>query len=206
MTAGPPDSSTQAEPPDLTAPTTLVLVRHARTAFTGRTFTGGSGPDSFGPPLDDAGEHQAALLATALATPRDDVPAVDAVICSPFLRTRQTAHWVGSALGLPPLVDDGWVEVAGLAETAVEALVRRVRAASDRLLAERPGQCVVVVTHAGPVRAVLAAALAAGPEAIWRLRSDPASISIVRRWADGGVEVAAVNDVGHLRVPAAARH
>ena len=190
--------------PDLGPPTTLVLVRHARTAFTGRTFTGGPGDGpggEFGPPLDDEGERQAVRLAARFRTPEDDLPAPAALVCSPYLRTRQTAHWIGSSLGLPPVVDDGWIEVAAPEETAVPVLVRRVGVARDRLLAEHAGRCVVVVTHAGPVRAVISAALAAGPEAIWRLRTDPASLSVVRYWSDGGCEVVGVNDVGHLRPP-----
>lgn len=193
--------SEPAGQPDQGPPTTLVLVRHARTAFTGRTFTGGPG-DEFGPPLDDAGERQAVRLAEVFRTPREDLPAPAALICSPYLRTRQTAHWVGSVLGLPPEVDDGWIEVAGPEEAAIDRLVRRVGAARDRLLARHQGRCAVVVTHAGPVRAVLAAALDAGPAAVWRLRTDPASLNVVRFWSDGGCEVVSVNDVGHLREPA----
>ena len=205
----PPASSSEPSAqgsPDLGEPTTLVLVRHARTAFTGRTFTGGpdsgsgsGSADGFGPPLDGPGERQAARLADALGSPRDDVPAVQAVICSPFLRTRQTAQALGAALGLEPAPDDDWIEVTSVEDAAVEALLGRVGSARDRLLAEHAGRCVVVVTHAGPVRALLSAALDAGPAAMWRLRTDPASISVVRYWADGGCEVAAVNDVAHLR-------
>ena len=121
------------------------------------------------------------------------------MICSPFLRTRQTAQAGAAVLGLAPALDDDWVEVTSLEQNAVEALVARVAAARDRLVAAHAGGCVAVVTHAGPVRAVLSAALDAGPAALWRLRTDPASISVVRYWSDGGCEVVTVNDVGHLR-------
>ena len=144
MSPEPAAGSDPAGPePDLGPPTTLVLVRHARTAFTGRTFTGGPGDGpggEFGPPLDDEGERQAVRLAARFRTPEDDLPAPAALVCSPYLRTRQTAHWIGSSLGLPPVVDDGWIEVAAPEEAAVPVLVRRVGVARDRLWSPTPGR------------------------------------------------------------------
>jgi probable phosphoglycerate mutase len=195
-----PGISPPVAEPDLGTPTTLLLIRHARTAYTGRTFTGGGpGEEGQGPPLDEPGEREAAALAAALATGRDDVPVPEAIICSPYLRTRQTAQALGAALGLAPAVDEDWVEVSSLEDASIEALWGRVSAARDRLLAAHPGRCVALVTHAGPVRALLSATLDAGPAAMWRLRVDPASLSVVRFWADGGCEVVTANDVSHLR-------
>jgi len=72
-------------------------------------------------------------------------------------------------------------------------LVVRVRAARARLVGAHPGETLVVVTHLAPVRAVVQEALDAGPAALWRTRIEPCSVTAVRYWRDGGVEVLAVN-------------
>jgi ribonuclease H / adenosylcobalamin/alpha-ribazole phosphatase len=148
-----------------------------------------------------------------------------AVISSPARRSAQTAVEVAAALELEPQFDAAWAEVAlgdwdGLNYPAMAAgwpdefrawrhstavappngesldeVAVRVAAACDRLVAARPGRTVVVVSHTAPIRIVLARALAAGPEALWRLRLDPTGVSVVRFWADGGCEVATVNSV-----------
>jgi probable phosphoglycerate mutase len=152
-----------------------------------------------------------------------------AVVTSPLLRARQTASAVASALGLEPQFDPDWAEVAlgdwdGLGYAAMASgwpdhfrdwqrssavappngeslddVANRVGAARDRLVAAYPGRTVVVVSHTAPIRTVLAQALAAGSAALWRLRIDPAAVSVVRFWADGGCEVATVNSAVHPR-------
>lgn len=205
--------------PDLGGPTTLLLVRHASTVDTGRVVRGGA---TDGPDLDPAGHRQADRLARALAAdPGDGRPV--AVVASPVLRARRTAVVVAAALGLEPVYDEDWAEVSlgdwdglGYAEigerwpalhrswqasTAVappggeslDDVAGRVAAARDRLLERWSGRRVVVVSHTAPIRTVLARALDAGPAALWRLRIDPAAVSVVRYWADGGCEVATVN-------------
>lgn len=194
---------------DLGRPLTLHLVRHASTALTGRVPSGG---DTHGPALSDAGVAEAEALAATLEPP-------DVLLSSPLLRTWQTA----SILGPEPELAPDWAELRlgewdglpyrEIAERwpqeytrwrespaarppggeSVEDLQQRMDAATLRLRTEYPGRTVVVVTHTGPIRAVVARALEAGPAAFWRLRTDPASITTLRWWADGGCEVAAVN-------------
>jgi probable phosphoglycerate mutase len=105
--------------------------------------------------------------------------------------------WQGSTSAAPP------------GGESLDRLVVRVAEARERLLARYPGQAVVVATHIGPVRAAAAAALGVpGPlggrevppaaGAFWRLRVSPASLTVVRCWADGGAEVAAANLGGRL--------
>jgi ribonuclease H / adenosylcobalamin/alpha-ribazole phosphatase len=92
----------------------------------------------------------------------------------------------------------GSTSVAPPGGESLDELVVRVGAASDRLVERYPGQAVVVTSHIGPVRAAAAAGLGGADGAFWRLRISPASLTVVRRWADGGTEVAAVNLGGRL--------
>lgn len=216
-------------------PTTLLLVRHGRTPLTeaGR-FSGRTGED---PPLSAAGEQDAERVAQVVALLGGpggllaDVARPKAVVCSPMLRTRQTASVVAARLALPLPVETAaeWIEAGfgaweGLtygeivrrypAEVAawqgsttvappgggesLDDLVERVAAARRRVLRAHAGTTVVVVTHATPVRAVLQDALAAGSEALWRLRITPGALSVVRYWDDDSAEVATINSAAHL--------
>ncbi|HET9658342.1 MAG TPA: bifunctional RNase H/acid phosphatase [Kineosporiaceae bacterium] len=98
----------------------------------------------------------------------------------------ELAAWQGSTTCAPP------------GGESLDDVVERVSAARRRVLRDYSGRCVVVVTHATPVRAVLQDALHAGPAALWRLRVTPASLSVVRYWDDDNAEVAVVNSVAHL--------
>jgi ribonuclease H / adenosylcobalamin/alpha-ribazole phosphatase len=84
---------------------TLILVRHAATAWTGRRYAGRSDP-----PLSADGRVQAARLAIELA---DSVTADVRLISSPSRRARATAASIASAAGPhPPVItiDDRWRE------------------------------------------------------------------------------------------------
>lgn len=222
-----PDSARAPRGADLGEPTVLLLVRHGRTPLTEqRRMSGVGGAD---PALSDAGREDAAGAASLLAAlggPASGVPdvaCVDAVVCSPLRRTRQTAGIIGDRLGLPVTPIDGWAEIAfgawdgltygeiaarwpdelaawqgsvSVAPPSGESLAdhaTRIRAARAELVAAHPGRTVVVVAHVTPIRCVVAEALDAGPAALWRTRISPASVTAVRYWTDGGVEVLAVN-------------
>jgi probable phosphoglycerate mutase len=145
------------------------------------------------------------------------------LITSPARRASQTAEKMGAVLGLRPEVDEdlnevlagdwqglsiaqiieGWpAEYRAWQESSAvvppngeshDQLALRVAVAADRIVAAHYGQVVVIVSHAGPIRALLSAALNADPVAARRLRIDPASVSVLRVWSDGGCEVSAVN-------------
>lgn len=235
----PPEAVPEA---DLGEPTTVILVRHGRTEDTDqRRARGGA---QAGPALNAPGRLQAARLAQVLgrllagtgpdagglgpAGEYGDAPGwflarPAAILTSPLLRARQTAHALGPVLDLEPRPDAAWAELSlgdwdglGYAEIAagwpgefrqwrhspsvappggesMDDVAKRVSAARDRLIEDYPGQAVVVVSHTAPIRTVIARALDAGPVALWRLRINPTSVSVVRFWADGGCEVAAVN-------------
>ncbi|HEX6873772.1 MAG TPA: histidine phosphatase family protein, partial [Micromonosporaceae bacterium] len=82
-----------------------------------------------------------------------------------------------------------------------DAVATRTSAAVSRLRAGHPGELVVVVSHVTPIKLILREALAAGDTFLYRLYLDPAGISIVDFWADGGIAVRAVNDTAHLDQP-----
>jgi probable phosphoglycerate mutase len=66
------------------------------------------------------------------------------------------------------------------------------------LLESYPGETVVVVSHVSPLKIALREALAAGDAFLYRLYLDPAGISVLDVWPDGGMAVRVVNETAHL--------
>lgn len=100
-----------------------------------------------------------------------------------------------------PAEQEAWlasVAVAPPGGESFDAVTARVRRALGRLLAEHRGGTVAVVTHVSPIKLLLRDALAAGDAFLYRLYLDPAGLSIVDSYADGGVAVRTVNDTAHL--------
>jgi ribonuclease H / adenosylcobalamin/alpha-ribazole phosphatase len=207
---------------DLGEPSTLLLLRHGVTPLSReRRFSGAGGSD---PALTEAGRRQAVAAASVLAAGEP----LTAVVSSPLLRCRQTAQVVADRLGLPVRVDQDWRECAfgawdGLtaAEVArgwpaeyaawsgstavpppdgesLDAVDRRALRARDRVIADHPRGRVLVVTHVGPIKALVRAAIGAGPEVVWRLDLAPASISRTRWWTDAQSSLVSFNETGHL--------
>jgi len=79
--------------------------------------------------------------------------------------------------------------------TATGERVLRVR---DRLVAAYPATTLIVVSHVGPVKTLLRAALGAPTETMFRLQIDVASVSEVDWYPDGPATVRLVNDAHHL--------
>ncbi len=90
-------------PGNVTEPlTTIILVRHGRTALTETNKLSGSGGED--PSLSEAGFVDAAAVAEAIAGfgvsgPFAHLPAPTAVIASPILRTKQTALAIAERIG-----------------------------------------------------------------------------------------------------------
>ncbi|WP_433167654.1 bifunctional RNase H/acid phosphatase [Kribbella sp. CA-247076] len=194
----------QAEPP-----TQLIFLRHGETPHTVEKRFSGSGGDN--PGLSDTGRAQAHAAAEYLAR----IGGVDALVVSPMRRTRETAEIVGAGLGLEPIVDEGWVEVAfgdwdghtfaevqqkwpdalnaWLESTAVappggesfDASARRARSARDKLLAKYPGKTVVVVTHVTPIKLMVRSVLQAPMASLFRMELRPATVTEIHWYADG---------------------
>lgn len=187
------------------APTTLVLVRHGVTEHTAaKRFSGGLGGDN--PPLSEEGRAQARSAASWLAALGDKV---DSVLSSPVRRTRETAAVVAEALDLPVSEEPGFaemefgdwdgltfLEVAERDQTGLDAWLgslevpppggesfrqveERVLAGLARVLEEHAGRTVVVVSHVTPIKTLVAHAMGAPLDAVFRMELSPASISVV---------------------------
>ena len=102
-------------PGNVTEPlTTIVLVRHGRTALTeARKISGGDGDN---PDLSEAGRGDARAVAQALkqigtAGPWQRIAPVSAVVSSPMARTKQTAQIIADAFGLAAFENENLREI-----------------------------------------------------------------------------------------------
>ena len=201
-------------------PTRLLLLRHGQTELSvQRRYSGRGNPE-----LTELGRRQA-LSAAAYLSSRGGIAAV---VSSPLERARQTAAAAADALGLPVTVDEDLIETdfgswegltfgeaaaahpevhrSWLADTAVvppggesfDAVHDRVRRARNRLIAQYGGATVLVVSHVTPIKTLLRMALNAGPDILYRLHLDLASLSIAEYYSDGLSSVRLVNQTDYL--------
>lgn len=197
-------------------PTTVLLVRHGKTSTTG-TLLPGRAP---GLHLDDTGRSQADRAAELVG----ELPAVAAVYTSPLERARETAAPIGSAVGLRPKVDKGllecdfgeWTgkELKALMKLPEWQLVQRapssfrfpggesftemqVRIVStlDRLRAAHPGEVIVCVSHADPIKAAVAHALGTHLDLFQRIVISTCAVSALS-WSVAGPIALTVNTTG----------
>lgn len=186
-------------------PTTLVLVRHGVTDHTAnRLFSGGLGGSN--PPLNEEGEAQVRATGTWLAPLAE---AVDALVTSPVRRTAESAAILGAQLGLEAKVEAGIAEMEfgawdGMTFTQIQEtypddlaswlgnldhaptggesfrlVQERVLAGRDRIIADHTGQTVVVVSHVTPIKTLVADALGAPLDAIYKMELAPASVTVI---------------------------
>jgi probable phosphoglycerate mutase len=197
--------------------TKLVLARHAVTAQTGPLLSGRAP----GIDLSDDGRKQADALGERLAA----LP-VAAIYASPIERTTQTAEAVASRHDLPvrPLpgvleADYGeWTgqKLADLAQTdlwkvvqrtpslaafpggeALAAMQARMIAAIDAVVGEHPGDLVVIVSHADPIKAAIAHYTGVHLDLFQRIVVSPASVTAFE-FSSMGVAMLKCNDTGEL--------
>jgi ribonuclease H / adenosylcobalamin/alpha-ribazole phosphatase len=95
-------------------------------------------------------------------------------------------HWLASSAIAPP------------GGESFRAVADRVRRLVTRIRAGYPHQTVVIVSHVSPIKIMLRDVLGGGDVFLQRLHLDPAGLSIVDSWPDGGVAVRTVNDTAHL--------
>ncbi len=201
-------------------PTRLLLLRHGQTELSvQRRYSGRGNPE-----LTELGRRQALSAASYLSSRGG----IAAVVSSPLERARQTATAAADALGLPVTVDEDLIETdfgswegltfgeaaaahpevhrSWLADTAVvppggesfDAVHDRVRRARNRLIAQYGGATVLVVSHVTPIKTLLRMALNAGPDILYRLHLDLASLSIAEYYSDGLSSVRLVNQTDYL--------
>jgi len=211
------DGETAQPAPEHHATTKLVLARHAVTAQTGPLLSGRAP----GIDLSDDGREQADALGERLA----GLP-VAAVYASPIERTTQTAQAVASRHGLevralPGVLEADYGEWTGqkLAELAktdlwkvvqrtpsrasfpggesLAAMQARMIAAIDALVVDHPGDLVVVVSHADPIKAAIAHYTGVHLDLFQRIVVSPASVTAFE-FSSAGVAMLKCNDTGAL--------
>ena len=191
--------------------TTLLLVRHGVTPHTSeKRFSGGLA--SANPGLSDEGRAQLREVADWLAPLAERV---DAVVASPVRRTQESAAILAERLGQPVATEHGFAEAefgswdgltfAEVAERdpagleawlgslevapgggeSFRAVEERVVAALGRVIEQYAGKTVAVVSHVTPIKTVVAHALGAPLESVFRMELTPASVSVVAFYPDG---------------------
>lgn len=179
--------------------TTVLLVRHASTAETGRKLTGWAE----GVGLNDRGVGEAQATARALQG-----IGISALYSSPIQRARETAAAIAEVAGLPVEISEGvgevrygtwtnrslkvlartklWGQVQAWpssvrfpgGETLREVQARAVTAV-DALAAEHSRQTICCVTHADVIKLVMAHYMGVHIDLFQRLAVAPASLSAV---------------------------
>jgi probable phosphomutase (TIGR03848 family) len=198
---------------------TLLLVRHGRTDAAGKRLTGWAP----GVHLNEDGRRQAERLVERL-----DGIRVDAIYSSPLERCRETAAPLAKARRLSvhvrrSLIETGYGDwtgrsIAQVRKTKLWRTVERVPSAMrfpggesllevqaravaqvNRIAQDHRKGIVVVVSHADPIRLVIAQVAGAHVDHLHRLVVDPGSISVVAL-GDGMPRLLKVNDTGDLAV------
>jgi probable phosphomutase (TIGR03848 family) len=196
---------------------TLLLIRHGHTDAAGKRLTGWQP----GVHLNDRGRTEADRLVERL----DGVP-VEAIYSSPLERCRETAAPLAKARRLSVhirrrLIETGYGEwtgrsIAQVRKTKLWRTVERVPSAMrfpggesllevqaravdevNRIAVEHRKGIVVVVSHADPIRLVIAHVAGAHADHLHRLVVDPGSITVVAL-GDGLPRLLRVNDTGDL--------
>jgi ribonuclease H / adenosylcobalamin/alpha-ribazole phosphatase len=203
-------------------PTATLLLRHGQTPMSVQKRYAGLSPKTDAP-LTDTGVRQAVAAAKRLAS-----AGIDAIVASPLQRTVRTAEQVAAVTGVPVLTDEGFRETdfgawegltfaevrerwpseltTWLADPSVappggesfDQVSERVTAALHRILAERPHQTVLIVSHVTPIKTLVAAALLAPPAALYRMHLDVAALCEIDWYADGPAVLRSFNDTAHL--------
>ena len=156
-----------------------MLVRHGATAHTvDKRFSSGLGGSN--PGLTDEGRVQVRATADWLA-PLDD-----------GLAEMEFGTWDG--LTFAEIQDrhpdelDRWLgsldEAPGGGES-FRVVEKRVLGSLERLLSEYVGQTVLAVSHVTPIKVLVAHALSAPLEAVYRMEMAPASVTVLSYFADG---------------------
>ncbi|WP_340538082.1 bifunctional RNase H/acid phosphatase [Nocardioides sp. GXZ039] len=207
--------------------TTLVVVRHGVTKHTAaKRFSGGLGGDN--PPLSEEGRVQIRQTGEWLAPL---VGKVEAIVASPVRRTRESADILAGIFDLPVAEEPGIAEMefgawdgltfeevrdrfpddldAWLGSLDIEAgggdsfreVQVRVLAALHRLRTQYAGRTVLVVSHVTPIKTLVAHALDAPLEAVFRMELSPASVTVLSWFDDDRSSMRLYNGLPPERTP-----
>ena len=199
-------------------PTTIAFVRHGQTPTTGKVLPG----RARGLHLADQGRAQARAAADRLGA----YGKVAAIYASPLERTRETAAPIAKALGLRVTVERGllecdfgewtgrelkelyklpeWQQVQRTpsmfrfpeGESFLE-MQARTSDAVRRIVAAHPGEVVVCVSHADPIKVVVADAMGSHLDHFQRFGVSPCSITVIA-YSAAGPNVLCVNSTDTL--------
>lgn len=191
------------------APTTVLLIRHGMTPTTGKELPGrapGLGLAEAGvTQAKRVGEQLADLQEQAGDRPRRRIAAIYA---SPLERTQETASAIGDAVGVAVQPHEGLIELdigdwTGMAlDEAIKRpewryvqtspstfrfpggesffeMQTRIIGAVDQICADHPGETVVAVSHADPIRAFVGYAMGAHLDLFQRVMVSPCSVTAI---------------------------
>ncbi len=196
----------------------ICFVRHGTTPTTGKILPG----RAKGLHLSERGLEEAGRTAERLAV----LGSVKALYASPLERARETAGAIGARLGLATSIERGLLECdfgdwtgKPLAELAklpewqtvqrhpsgfrfpqgesFAELAARVAGTVERLVAAHPGEVIVAVSHADPIKVAVGDALGQPLDLMQRTVISPCAVSVVAYGA-GSPAVLAVNSTGEL--------
>ena len=200
-------------------PTTLLLVRHGVTAHTlDKRFSGGLGGRN--PGLTEEGRAQVRATADWLAPLMDEI---DVVVTSPVRRTQESAEILGARLERTVSVEEGLAEMEfgtweGLTFAEIKerypddldrwlgsldhtpgggesfrVVEKRVLGSLERLLSDHAGQTVLAVSHVTPIKVLVAHALGAPLDSVYRMELAPASVTVLSFFPDGNASMRMFN-------------
>src|SRR5213078_2307767 len=174
------------------APTLVFLVRHALTRRTGAVLQGRAP----GVHLSDDGRRQADGVAARLAL----LPKIAAVYASPLERARETAAAIARVRGASVRIERELTEldVGAWTGRSLKRLSRKPEwravqrhpsgfrfPGGESFVERHPASVVVVVSHADPIKAVVAHAIGAHLDLFQRIAIAPASITAIVYRSEG---------------------
>jgi ribonuclease H / adenosylcobalamin/alpha-ribazole phosphatase len=193
-------------------PTTLLLVRHGVTMHTvDKRFSGGLGGRD--PGLIEEGRAQVRATADWLAPLMDEIDVVvtspvrrtresaeilgarleRTVSVEEGLAEMEFGTWEGLTFAeiqeRYPADLDSWLgsldHMPGGGGESFRVVAKRVLGSLERLLSDHAGQTVLVVSHVTPIKVLVAHALGAPLESVYRMELAPASVSVLSFFPDG---------------------
>jgi probable phosphomutase (TIGR03848 family) len=199
----------------------MLLVRHGATATTGAELPGRASGLHLSDAGRAQAEAVAARIAAPASINGRKRRNVAAVYSSPLERTRETAAPIADATGRQVEVDDGLLELdigdwtgldlksarkrpewstiqrypSGFTFPGGESFVAmqaRIVACVERLRSAHPGETIVAVSHADPIRAAVAHAMGTHLDLFQRVVISPCSLTAIA-YGVGGPMVLTVN-------------
>lgn len=198
-----------------TSVTTLVIVRHGVTAHTrDKRFSGGLA--SANPGLTDEGRAQvrasaawlrpladeaAAVVASPVRRARESAEIVAEVLGAslreePAFAEMEFGEWDGMTFAEVASAHrsdlDAWLGaldvVPGRNGESFRSVEQRVLAGLERVLAAYAGRTVVIVSHVTPIKTLVAHALGAPLDAVFKMELAPASVTVIGHYSSEGDE------------------